>query len=429
MKSARILIVEDDAPTAIDLASTLQDLGYEVPQVLHKPEGVVEAALEAQVDLGLLDVHIGGAMEGPSVGRLLEDELGIPVVYITAVADEDTLARIRHSGASGYILKPFRREELRAVITLALDAHRTKERLRSSEELYRILFHENVAGVLRKTGGGTILECNEAFCDILGYESSEALVGKPAEILYPTPEDREKFLEKLHDQGRVRNLEVRMLRKDGTPVWVLHNAGVIREPGSNRQIVLSTVLDISEQKSRESSLRELAYHDPLTGLPNRRDLEEKAPQILALAQRRGGRVGLFFLDLVGFKRVNDTYGHRKGDQVLVEVGRRLTEVLRAADAVARVGGDEFAVLLAEVDQAGAVRAAATRLLNHLEAPMEVDGIELELGARLGVALYPEHGREFEELLTRADRALSQAKGQGGSAVVVASGDQEQLGIL
>lgn len=285
-----------------------------------------------------------------------------------------------------------------------------------------------MAGVLRQSAGGTILECNQAFLEILGYDSAGEVVGESAEILYPSPEDRERSLEKLHGQGRVRNLESRMRRKDGMPVWVLDNSTLVREPGTNRQIVLSTVLDITERKSLERSLRELAYHDPLTGLPNRRHLEENAPRILALARRRGHRVGLFFLDLVGFKAVNDTYGHRVGDQVLEEIARRLEAGLRTADSVARVGGDEFAVLLAEVDDVTGVRRAARRLIERLEEPMEVNEARVRVGARLGVALFPEHGSELEELLVRADRAVAQAKGQGGSAIVVAPGDMDQLGI-
>lgn len=428
MEAPRILIVEDDAVTATDLRSTLEDLGYEVPAVLCSPDGAIQAARNGRVDLALVDVRLAGSMKGAELGKALASEVGIPIVYLTAMGDRATLDRIRHWGASGYLLKPFRPQELRAVITLALDAHRVRERLQSSEERYRILFQENVAGVLRKSEDGTILECNEAFCEILGYDSPTELVGRPAEILYPEPEDREHFLEELHGNGKVRNLELRMRRRDGTPVWVLDNATLVREPESDSRVVLSTVLEISERKSLESSLKKLAYHDPLTGLPNRRHLEEKAPQILALADRREGRLALFFLDLVGFKQVNDTWGHRTGDRVLVEVGHRLTDELRAADAVARVGGDEFAVLLAEVDDIPGVRKAARRLIERLEEPMEVNGIEVRVGARLGVALFPEHGEELEELLIRADRAVAQAKGQGGSAVVVAPGDLDQLGI-
>lgn len=421
MERAKILIVEDDMPTAADLESVLQELGHEVPRVLHGVAGAVEAARETEADLALVNIHLGVSGDGVGLAESLDVELGIPVVYVTAFDDEETLARARAAGPSGYLFKPFGQEELEAVVNMSLHAHRTREELRSSERRYRILFEENVAGVLRKSGDGTILECNRAFAEIMGYESPEALVGESAEILYLAQEDREFFRRKLHDQGKVRNLELRMRRRDGAPVWVLDNSVITGDPGGGQEVILSTVLDISDRKSVEISLRDMAYRDVLTGLPNRRHLEEQAPQILAIADRRDGRAGLLFMDLVGFKKVNDTYGHRAGDQVLIETGRRLESQLRASDTLVRLGGDEFAILLAEVDSAKGARTAAVRLIEHAGRPLTLEsGQEIRVGARSGAAIYPNDGRSFDELLTRADQAVARAKRVGGSVVVMAS---------
>lgn len=156
---------------------------------------------------------------------------------------------------------------------------------------------------------------------------------------------------------------------------------------------------------RRKAAVQLALHDSLTGLPNRRLLRLHAEKAIASARRTGSRVALVFLDLVRFKRVNDTLGHEAGDEVLAAVARRLREDSRDADTVARIGGDEFAVLLGEVASADDTLAAARRLRDCLSRPFEVEDRQIRLSSRLGVALHPDHGTDFKTLLSRADRAV------------------------
>jgi diguanylate cyclase (GGDEF)-like protein len=169
----------------------------------------------------------------------------------------------------------------------------------------------------------------------------------------------------------------------------------------------------------EAGLEQLAYRDPLTGLPNRRLLESRAEQTLAEARRRGERAVLLFVDLVGFQRVNDEFGPRAGDDLLVQIAQRIRSSLRRTDAAARFGGDEFLVLLSGIEDMPDAHRAAERLLQHLSAPFHVGQYLVNVGYRAGVSLFPDQGRSLTSLMELADRALTLAKARGGSGLVFA----------
>lgn len=287
-----------------------------------------------------------------------------------------------------------------------------EEALRRSERRYRELFERNVAGVFRTHGDGTLAECNQAFADIFGYESPEDLEGKDARVLYPSAEARDRYLDRLRATGELVNEELRLQRRDGSTVWVLENSFLTEDPDTGRPLNEGTLVDITERKRVEQRLEEMAYRDPLTGLPNRRMLESQASRIFSLADRQGSCVGLAYLDLDGFKDVNDRWGHETGDAVLREVGERLAERGRGADLVARVGGDEFVALLVDIDDPDDALAATRRMTEAFDRPFAVGDRELELGVTVGVAVYPADAEELEELIRHADRAMYRAETGG-----------------
>ena len=163
--------------------------------------------------------------------------------------------------------------------------------------------------------------------------------------------------------------------------------------------------DVTESKRMEPGLGRLAFEDSMTGLSNRRAVEEHAARIFALADRRGHGVGVVHLDLVGFKRINETLGRAAGDRVLVEVARRLNEEARDSDVVARLGGDEFMVLLSEIEDSEGAISLTRRLAERLEEPLETEVGVLSVRARFGIALYPDHGSSIQELISAADHAM------------------------
>ncbi|WP_165443801.1 bifunctional diguanylate cyclase/phosphodiesterase [Pseudomonas jilinensis] len=265
-----------------------------------------------------------------------------------------------------------------------------------------------------------IADVNRSFTEVFGYEPTE-VVGKTAPELgfWRFPEKREAVIAKLMREGRLRNEPIDFFARDGR---VLHC-----EVSSNFVMVgeerctLSTLKDVSERKRIEARIKHQAYHDALTGLPNRLLLSDRMRQHLALGERHNLTCALLFFDLDHFKRINDSLGHTCGDAVLHEVGRRLRAHVRKADTVARLGGDEFVVLLAGLSGnaeqvAEQVRRTAMQLLDAVASPVCIEGHSLQLGCSVGVALAGEHGDTAEELLKHADTALYGVKASGRNSI-------------
>jgi diguanylate cyclase (GGDEF)-like protein/PAS domain S-box-containing protein len=250
---------------------------------------------------------------------------------------------------------------------------------------------------------------------ILGYRPEE-LVGDPE--LWPSrihPEDRDAAIAAYDahwKSGEPLRAEYRMLAKDGSEVWVRDEAYAMADDASGRRVSQGLLIDTTDRKVLESKLIHDALHDPLTGLANRVLVQDRVEHALARRERSGGVVGLLFVDLDDFKRVNDSYGHASGDQVLVEVAARLTGAVRAEDVVGRQHGDEFAVLLERVGSSDEAALAASRVLRELRRPITLGTATIVVGGSIGIALASEPGSTAEELLTQADAAMYAAKAAG-----------------
>ena len=242
---------------------------------------------------------------------------------------------------------------------------RAEEALRTSEMRYRRIYERNPAGFFRSTIDGRILECNESFARMYAFASPEDALDTPAGDLYPTEADRALWIERLLKERSFVNQEARGRRLDGSLIWTLESCSIVEEPG--RPLVIEgTCVDITDRKRAEEEIEHLAYHDALTGLPNRKCLQDHMELALAQARRAGSRLAVLFLDLDRFKLVNDTMGHGVGDEVLRQVAVRLRECVRAGDTVARVGGDEFVLLLANLEKEH-VAPLARKILDEVAA--------------------------------------------------------------
>ncbi|HKP52686.1 MAG TPA: EAL domain-containing protein [Chloroflexia bacterium] len=297
---------------------------------------------------------------------------------------------------------------------------RAEEALRVSERRYRQLFERNLAGVYRSTPDGRILDCNDALVKILGCDSREDLMGRLASEFYWNAEDRKDLLTDLRQQHSLTNSEIRLKRKDGRPVWVLDSATLIASGNSGESpgVMEGTIIDITERKLLEEQLLHQAFHDPLTNLPNRSLFMDRLEHALARASRISSSVAVLFLDLDEFKVINDSLGHKVGDQLLIAVGRRIELCIRAGDTVARLGGDEFTVLLEEVESVREVAETAERIASQLQRPFNIEGQDLFITTSVGIALSgPDHGQPTD-LLRNADIAMYEAKKGGKSRYAV-----------
>jgi diguanylate cyclase (GGDEF)-like protein/PAS domain S-box-containing protein len=290
------------------------------------------------------------------------------------------------------------------------ERHTAERLLRESEARYRLLFEKNLAGVYRSDVNGQMLDCNDACARIFGFESRQEMLSLDAHTLYFDRADRDRMVSQLREQRALTNHELRLRRRDGSAVWVLENMTMLS--GSEEGVIQGTIIDITDRKTRQEEIEYQAYHDLVTGLPNRLLFRDRISMALAHARRSTRGVAIMFLDIDDFKMVNDTLGHTVGDRLLQAVALRLVGSVRAEDTVARMGGDEFTVLLSDVTDGRSAATVARKILDTIAKPVLVDGHELNVTTSLGIAIFPGDGFDAETLLKNADRAMYRAKQLG-----------------
>jgi diguanylate cyclase (GGDEF)-like protein/PAS domain S-box-containing protein len=255
---------------------------------------------------------------------------------------------------------------------------------------------------------GRLRECNQALCTLTGY-AREEVMQLALHDLHATemPEDVAARIAKIVDEGHQR-FETRWRRHDDRLVDVEITASYL---SAGREICLFA-RDITVLKAHHLELDRIAHFDPLTGVPNRSLLSDRMRQAVAQSQRSGDMMAVCYLDLDGFKPINDSFGHAAGDRVLVEIAKRLQDCLRGSDTVARMGGDEFVLLLQGIERSDECQTALTRILDAIAQPMQVGDREFALSASLGAALYPKDDVDTDTLLRHADQAMYIAKQSG-----------------
>lgn len=295
-------------------------------------------------------------------------------------------------------------------------------RLRHNSAFMRSVVQHSSEGIITVTADHIVDFANPAAGTIFGMEPDE-LSGRPLETLLGDGEVRTVESVLAKSIGRPRPVTGR--RPDGETVALELTANEMEVDGQCRHVVL--VRDVSERRAQEELLEYLALHDTLTGLPNRALLMDRVEQEIARAEREGKRVALLLLDLDRFKQINDTLGHGVGDQVLAEFGQSLSTGLRRIDTVARLGGDEFAVLAPSLTDAEQARQIAERIAATVHRPFEIGDFSLDIGVSIGIALYPDHGRESSELMRGADVAMYEAK-RDRSTIALYDAERDQNSV-
>lgn len=368
--------------------------------------------------------------EREEYSRSLEEHLR------SAIPSEQDVWRSTKSGQRLYIhrsVAPMYDQDGRCIglVTHAIDITRRKlaedalaerdAQLRQQYSLYQAMLEaQSLAGIgLFILGEGKITFANVAAAQITGYSVDE-LKGLAHFNLITHPDDRERV---LHNHQRRLRGEVFENRYD---IGILTKDGQRRETeiavsmidGATSTQILVVMVDITARKNTEQAIQHLALHDALTGLSNRTLLFDRLDGAIAAARRRGTSFALFFLDLDDFKPINDELGHDAGDLVLKTVALRLQDSVRESDMVARVGGDEFVLVLQDVHGRNDAMSVAEKTIAALSKPINIDNGLCEVGATLGIALYPEHGEDADTLLRHADAAMYAAKRLGKNRCLV-----------
>jgi len=281
-------------------------------------------------------------------------------------------------------------------------------------------------GIYQCDKEGDFLTANPALARMLGYDSSEDLRKERLYTLLASAKEAEVVTRGLKEKTHLEGMEVTLKCKDGPMVQAILNARWVQGENGSDSYHEGIFTDISHLKRQEAQLLHLATHDPLTGLHNRREFSSIFERHLSRVRRYGHSGALLWMDLDGFKEINDGLGHKAGDELLASLAHSMRATVRDSDVLARLGGDEFAVLYPNVEESQAHMAAA-RLLEAIRAHTAViEGQSLRSTASMGIVLFPEHGNSASELLMKADMAMYRAKAAGRNRIVMYSPDEEKM---
>ncbi|MGZ8867729.1 MAG: two-component regulator propeller domain-containing protein, partial [Thermoanaerobaculia bacterium] len=306
------------------------------------------------------------------------------------------------------------------VIGSIAGAHRLRVKvIQTSAERFKQLFDRNPAGEYRANGAGGILDCNDALARMLGFASRSDLLAHGMSDIYGDDSEWQTMVSRLREQGSLASFETALRRADRTEIWVLMNASMTTD-GKGHPIVAATLVDITERKRAEEDVRYRAHHDVLTGLPNRALFKDRLTIALNYAHRAGNQLAVMCLDLDRFNVVNEAFGRAGGDLILHQVAERLKACVREEDSVARVGDDEFTLLIMKPSNVSDVTAVARKILQAVAQPMSVDESQFNLTTSIGIAFYPQDGGDAESLMKNADSALQQAKEAGRNSFQLCS---------
>ena len=285
-----------------------------------------------------------------------------------------------------------------------------------AEEALRIrnwAMRSSISAIVLADLQGNLIYVNPAFLWMWGYEEEdeEEVLEKSIASFWQMEEKAWDVVRSLRDGGGWMG-ELVAKRKGGSLFYVQLLASVVTDEAGKPICMVVSFIDITERKQAEETIKQMAYHDALTGLPTRRLFNDRLTLALAHAQRNQQKLAVMLLDLDNFKEVNDTLGHDVGDQLLQVVSERLTSLLRKGDTAARMGGDEFMLLLPEITQVEDAAEVAAKILEALREPYVFDDHELHISTSIGVALYPDAGEDGDTLMKNADIAMYRAKDQG-----------------
>jgi diguanylate cyclase (GGDEF)-like protein/PAS domain S-box-containing protein len=421
-KTIRILYMEDDAGLARLLQKRLQREGYVIDTACNGEEGLAMFD-EGEYDVVLVDYEMPVCGGLDVIRTLSSQKARTPTIMVTGNGNERIAVQAIKLGAADYIVKDVEMaylELLPIVIDnvfqkdqLVKEKQKMLQAIKESEERYRRLVELSPDGIAIHIEGEFVF-VNPAGEKLLGASKSEQLLGQSL-LDFIHSDHSDMVTNRVKDLQKEATIlpwtEEKLIRVDGTEINV-EMAGVpFRYKGKQAEQVIFR--DITERKLAEERLEYLALYDSLTGLHSRNSFFDHLGRLLAQAKRYHRILALLFLDLDRFKLVNDTLGHDMGDMLLKEVANRLKDCLRASDVPARMGGDEFSVILAEIANAQDASIIAGRIIASLNKPFRIEDNECSIGVSVGISQYPADSNDPETLLKNADSAMYNAKKLGG----------------
>jgi diguanylate cyclase (GGDEF)-like protein/PAS domain S-box-containing protein len=333
--------------------------------------------------------------------------------YEAMVPDEDGVARQMLFNKVSFVDQ---RGDVAGVISVITDVTRykqTESALEASEARFRVLTESTIDLISVVDGDGTISYQSGALRNLLGFDPADTVGKSVFDLVHRDDAEhvRAAFRRILETRQLTEPVEFRLRHRDGS--WrTFESLGTNCLTNPHIRGIVWNSRDVTDRKVIQQRIQHLAYHDNLTGLPNRGLLQDRLARSIARAERAGRKVAVLFIDLDNFKNINDTLGHDVGDELLRQVSRRLSECVRLEDTIARQGGDEFIVLLDNLEDGRNASLVAQKILNSLRQPLILGGTEQHVSGSVGIALYPEDGRDAQTLMKNADTAMFHGKSLG-----------------
>jgi diguanylate cyclase (GGDEF)-like protein/PAS domain S-box-containing protein len=417
----QVLLVEDNAGDARllrEMFSKERQDSFELTHFLRLSEAMIHLA-KGNVDIVLLDMGLPDAHGLDTVRQVHTVAPGVPLIVLTGLDDEALAAEAMKEGAQDYLIKgQIENRALPRALRHAIERHRMQEALFGEKERAQVSLNSIGDAVICTDISGNITFLNLVAEKMTGWTWQDA-AGRPIAEVFNILDatSRETIVDPLK---RAVGLDTTLLllpnrtliRRDGFEISIEDSVAPIHDHGGQATGAVIVFRDVSAARAMALDLAHSAHHDFLTGLPNRVLLNDRVSQAIAVAARHAKQVAVLFLDLDGFKHINDSLGHSIGDKLLQSIAKRLADCVRGSDTVSRQGGDEFVVLLSEVAQEEDAAITARRMLEAVAEPHNVDQHDLHVTTSIGLSVFPDDGPDAETLIKNADTAMYQAKENG-----------------
>lgn len=433
-----ILLVDDEPRILSSLSELLKGRGYRLTKAASGEDAIRHLG-QIPFDLVILDLHLPDISGHEIMDFMNTQQSGANMIVTSGASGIDAVIGALKRGAYDYLRKPYTREELLKTVDNALQQRRLRAenrnialKLEGSEKKYRYLVDSSPDIIYTLDHEGCFTFVNDRVQQLLGFSCDE-LIGKHYSVLI-FEEDLERanyvFNEKRGTYPLSRNVELRLnsryadsatrtFSNELMTISFSENDKLHAFDGPRRELtgIYGVARDITERKRADDLIAYQAYHDILTELPNRVLFKDRLGLAILQAKRNESSLAVMFIDLDRFKLVNDTLGHGVGDELLQQVARRLKDCLRRCDTLSRLGGDEFTVVLPELNDRDDAALIAVKFMECLRTPFQLAGQQVHISASIGIAVYPSDGQSTEELLRFSDVAMyhMKAKGKNGHA--------------
>jgi diguanylate cyclase (GGDEF)-like protein/PAS domain S-box-containing protein len=421
-----VLIVDDDPVIRLLMKRALSNSNFHIIEA-ESGEQAIELFEYHSPELVLLDVTMDGmdGFECCSAIRTLENGKDVAIIIVTASDRTEDITKAFELGATDFITKP---------IKWPLFSHRVHYVQKANKTIKELTLNKNKLAKAQNIGhlgswewdfNSPTLDCSDELYRMLGMEQQPIPVTFPLALRFIHPDDRKKFKQAIRSilyDKKPCEIECRVIDKKGNILTVVNRIDISNN--YEQWHISGTLHDITDRKNSEQEIAYYAYYDTLTTLPNRRLFIEQLESAIDTAKRHHEKLSLLFIDLDHFKHVNDTHGHQAGDELLFQAAKRIKECVRMSDVVgspttpqrnnnvARLAGDEFTVLLCEMDAVDNVAIVCQRIIAAFSKPFRLNGFHTHLSVSIGVACYPDDSTSGDTLLQRADTAMYQAKKNG-----------------